>query len=128
MTDVNPQSPYRRATNLDAPVFDGEAVSLVDLFRHELAKGQSVIRERTFRNCGIEGPGIALILGNVKFDRTDFGYTGGDIRNLAVRPVGEKVFGAIPIGACRFENCKFFAVGFTGTEEFLSQLLAVETR
>lgn len=125
MTSDNQNSPYRRATNFDAPIFDGEAVSLIDLYRHELGKGQSVIRDRVFRNCGIEGPGIALILGNVHFERTDFGYTGGDIRNLVLRPVGEKALGTIPIGASRFENCKFFAVGFTGTEDFLNQLLAL---
>lgn len=127
MTTENPNSPYRRATNLDAPVFDGEAVSLIDLYRHELGKGQSVIRERTFRNCGIEGPAIALILGNVHFERTDFGFTAGDIRNIVLRPLGEKALGTIPIGACRFENCQFFAVGFTGTDGFIDQLLAVQT-
>lgn len=128
MVTENPQSPYVRADNFDKPIFDTEAVSLIDLYRHEMAKGQSVIRDRVFRNCGIEGPAVALILGNVHFDRTDFGYASGDIRNLVLRPAGEKALGTIPIGACRFENCQFFAVGFTGTEEFLNQLLALQTR
>ena len=129
MTIENPQSPYRRATDLTKASFDGEAISLFELYRSVLEQGQSVILDRTFRNCGFEGPAVALILGGVNFDATDFGYTGGDIRNIILKPMSpQKVIGTIPIGRCSFINCQFFAVGFTGTEAFIDMLLKVQQR
>lgn len=129
MTLENPQSPYRRATDLTKSTFEGEAISLFELYRTVLQKGESVILDRTFRNCGFEGPAVALILGGVNFDGTDFGYTGGDIRNIILRPAWqEKVIGTIPIGRCQFIGCQFFAVGFTGSDKFIDQLLQVQTR
>ncbi len=124
----DPKSPYRRATDLTKATFDGEAIALFDLYRSVLEQGQSVILDRTFTNCGLDGPAVALILGGNNFDRTDFGYASGDIRNILLKPMSpQKVIGTIPIGRCSFINCKFFAVGFTGTDTFLDMMLQVKT-
>jgi len=128
MTIEDPRSPYRRAKDLTKQHFDGEAIALFDLYRSVLEQGQSVILDRTFVNCGLDGPAVALILGGNSFDATDFGYAAGDIRNILLKPMSpQKVIGTIPIGRCTFTNCKFFAVGFTGTDEFLDMMLQVKT-
>lgn len=119
----------RIPTDAMAPVFENVDISLFDLARAVLKAGQRTINGRTFRNCFIEGPAVMLVLNNVNFDNTNFGPNGGDMRNLVLRPAGPtKVVGAIPVSDCEFINCEFFGLGFTGPDQFLDQLLTLETR
>jgi hypothetical protein len=119
----------RIPTDAMAKVFENVDISLFDLARAVLKAGQRTINGRTFRNCFIEGPAVMLVLNNVNFDNTNFGPNGGDMRNLVLRPAGPtSVVGAIPVSDCEFINCEFFGLGFTGPDQFLDQLLTLETR
>ncbi|MBI1682084.1 hypothetical protein [Caulobacter hibisci] len=120
--------PGRTPTDAFAKTFENVDVSLFDLYRAHLQKGQTVIEGRTFRNCRLEGPVVLLVLGGVDFDATDFGYTGGDIRNIVLRPASPTtVVGAVPFKDCSFIDCQFYMVGFTGPDSFLQQILALDT-
>ena len=119
----------RIPTDAMAKVFENVDISLFDLARAVLKAGQRTINGRTFRNCFIEGPAVMLVLNNVNFDNTNFGPNGGDMRNLVLRPAGPtSVVGAIPVSDCEFINCEFFGLGFTGPDQFLDQLMALESR
>lgn len=116
-----------RATDFTASSYENQAVSLVDLLRARMVDGQAVIRDVTFTNCRIEGPGVVLVLG-CHFDRSDFGNPAGDIRNLILRPASQTaVVGAIPVDACTFTACQFVGLGYTGVDQFLDQLIAMGT-
>ncbi len=120
--------PGRIPTDADAKLFENVDISLFDLYRTVMAKGESVIRDRTFRGCQIEGPVVMLVQPGTTFNHTNFGPTEGDIRNLVLHPASqERVIGAIPVADCAFEHCQFMGVGFTGAELFLQQVLALET-
>jgi hypothetical protein len=122
-------APWKLAEDLSAKAFNGEAMLLFDLYQASLRSGQSIIEDRTFTNCRLEGPAVVAVLTGVHFERTDFGYTGGDIGRIVWRTAsGKGVVGAIPFRNCRFDGCSFFATGFTGPEAFLQQILALETR
>ena len=122
-------TPWVMAKNLMAKDFKDEAVPIHDLFRECLRSGQTVIENRTFTNCRIEGPAVVVVLEGVNFDSTDFGYTGGDVGKIVWRTESRTgVVGAIPIRNCEFKNCSFFAVGYTGPEPFLQQILALKTK
>ncbi len=121
--------PGRIPTDAMAKVFDNVDISLFDLARAVMMAGQRTISGRTFRNCRIEGPAVMLVLDNVNFDATNFGPNGGDVRNLVLRPAGPtSVVGTIPVSDCQFINCEFFGLGFTGPDQFLDQLLALESK
>ncbi|ATQ43982.1 hypothetical protein [Caulobacter mirabilis] len=114
--------------DLTAKSFNEASIALFDLFRASASNGEAIIRGRTFRNCRLEGPAVAVIAGGCSFDAVDFGYASGDIRNLVIRSANPgKLIGGIPFQDCVFENCMFFAVGFAGPEPFLQQLLALRT-
>jgi len=116
------------ATDLDAQTFDHVSIVVHDLGRAAMKGGQPLIIGRTFRNVRFEGPAVFLAASGNSFDATDFGYTGGDIRNMILRPASpNKVIGAVAFQNCSFVGCRFFAVGFTGPESFLEQLLALRT-
>jgi hypothetical protein len=117
------------ATDLNAKMFDRKAISIFDMYRETLRSGARVIEGRTFNNCRLEGPAVIAILGGLKFDRTDFGYTGGDVARLVLRSASSTgVVGVIPFKDCSFTGCNFFAVGYTGPEDFLQQILALQVR
>lgn len=125
MTDQY-QSGWTVAEDLTADHFENVAVSLVDLHRARLRLGQTAIVGVTFRNCRIEGPAVMLVVGGCQFSAVDFGFAGGDIRTLVLRPASPNgVVGAIPVRDCTFEGGQFFAVGYTGGESFLNQILAL---
>ena len=47
----------------------------------------------------------------------------GDVRNLLLQPVGpQKVTGTVAFRDCKFINCRFLRVGFTGSPAFLAEL------
>ncbi len=115
-------------TDLMAPSFTGVSLSLVDLHRACLRLGVAAIENRTFLDCRIEGPAVMLALDGLTFDNTDFGYAKGDIRNLVLFPASPNgVIGAIPMRNCVFKDSEFFGVGFTGSEQFTDQVLALGT-
>ncbi|MBU4433781.1 MAG: hypothetical protein KKC14_05110 [Alphaproteobacteria bacterium] len=120
--------PGRIPTDASAKTFENLDISLFDLYRANFRANEQVLSGRTFRNCQIEGPGVMLVLPGTTFDTTDFGQTGGDIRNLVLRPAGPlKVIGTIPVQDCAFIGCVFHGVGFTGPEAFLQQILSLDT-
>lgn len=101
---------------------EDQAIFLPLMMYDVFKAGKSVIEGRTFRNCRIEGPAVLLATDGVNFDGCDLGYTGGDIRNLLLSPRGASVIGAIPVQNCRFINCQFFAVGYTGSQTWLDEI------
>ena len=118
-TDAAPRPMDPRAAELR-----GGRFGLIDLYRASMqAGGGAVIEGRTFVDCTIEGPALMLVLENVSFDRTNFGPTGGDLRNMLFRPLGEMGIGAIPVRNCTFTNCRFLTLGITGNDELLNMLV-----
>ena len=116
----------RVASDLLAPVIENADVAVYDLFAAHMRAGRGVvIRDRTFRNCRLEGPAVLLILSGTTFDRCDIGYGAGSTRNLLFQPLGEKATGAIAFENCRFEGCQFFAVGYTGSQVVIDALSQV---
>ena len=114
--------------DLVATTFENADIVLFDLYRASFMAGQPIITGRAFRNCRIQGPGVMLVLPGTQFESTDFGETSGDVRNLILRPAGpQKVVGTLPVQNCAFIGCQFHGVGFTGTEDFLQQILALDT-
>jgi hypothetical protein len=121
--------PGRIPTDPAAALFENLDISLYDLFRANFQAGKALLSGRTFKGCRVEGPAVMLVLDGVTFDATNFGPNGGDVRNLVLRPAGpQKVIGTIPVQDCKFIDCEFFALGFTGPDQFLEQLLALEPR
>ncbi len=118
----------RIPTDAMAKTFENLDISLFDLYRASLLSGgDQALNGRTFIGCRIEGPAVMTVLPGTQFDRTDFGLTDGDIRNLVLRPAGpRKVIGTIPVQDCKFIDCVFHGVGFTGPEAFLQQILSLE--
>lgn len=125
MTD-QPISPDAASRAMDprATEFHGGRFGLLDLYRASMqAGGGAVIEGRAFTDCAIEGPALMLVLENVFFDRTNFGPTGGDMRNMLFRPMGDMGIGAIPVRNCTFTNCRFLTLGITGNDELLNMLI-----
>lgn len=124
MVDPAQHMPWRPLG--DGPVYEREQIWLPQLIAQTLSAGQSHIRDKTFVGCRLEGPAVLLAIGGCDFDGCDMGYSGGDIRNLLLRPVGpEKVIGAIAFENCIFRQCSFFAVGFTGSPQFIDSFMSV---
>lgn len=126
MTD-QPVSPATASRAMDPrdTEFHGGRFGLLDLYRASMqAGGGALIEGRTFVECTIEGPAVMLVLENVFFDRTNFGPTGGDMRNMLFRPLGDMGIGAIPVRNCTFTNCRFLTLGITGNDELLDMLIA----
>ena len=69
-----------------------------------------------------------LILPGTTFDAVNFGESKGDIGNMVLRPVRNMAIGAIPVINCAFRNCEFHALGFTGNEQILGEILAISPR
>ncbi|MBX3479678.1 MAG: hypothetical protein KF842_04715 [Caulobacter sp.] len=114
------------AEDLSASHFENVALSLVDLHRVRLRNGENLISGVTFRNCRIEGPAVMLVVAGCSFESTDFGYAGGDIATLVLRPASPRgVVGAIPMRECHFVGVQFFGIGYTGPDAFLNQILAL---
>lgn len=119
--------PLNVAQDLNITAFEDVDISLHDLFVAAVSQGHGLIQGRTFTGCRIQGPGIVLVSAGTTFDETNFGDSRGGIANLALRPAGDKAIGAVPVRDCAFVGCEFYGVGFTGTPEFIEQLLALAT-
>ena len=107
-----------------ATAFTGGHFALFDLYRANIQSGAgAVIEGRTFSDCLIEGPAVMLALDGVNFESTNFGPTGGDVRNMLFRPMtGRMAIGSIPVRNCTFRNCQFHTLGITGSDELLQML------
>lgn len=101
--------------------FEKEAVWLPSLSVHHLNAGLTTIDGKTFTECVIEGPAIVAILAGVTLEGCNLGVATNP-RSLLYRPLGEKLAGVIGLSDCRFVNCRFVQVGFTGSEEMLNEL------
>lgn len=120
--------PVRVATDLTATVFEDVDINLFELYAAVVGGSQpGLIEGRTFRRCRLQGPAIMLVSAGVTFDDTNFGDSGGDIRNLLLQPMGPRALGTIPMRSCAFENCEFFNVGFTGPQHVLDMMAGVPT-
>ena len=124
MTDQPLSQPATRQLDPLATEFTGGAFALFDLYRASVgAGGGAVIEGRAFNNCQIDGPALMLVLEGVHFESTNFGPTGGNLRNMLFQPMGDMGIGAIPVRNCTFTNCRFNALGITGGEELLTMLI-----
>lgn len=124
MTDQPSSSPSPRAMDPLAITFTGATFALFDLYRASVQAGGGVMIEgRTFTDCVLEGPALMLVLEGVQFQSTNFGPTGGDIRNMLFEPMGNVGIGAIPVRNCTFNNCRFNTLGITGNEDLLQMLI-----
>ena len=107
------------------PDYKNTSVWLPQLFMETSRAGSLIIEGRTFTDCLIEGPGVLLPLEGCNFDGCNMGDAHGDPRNLMLQPVGPKrVTGAIPLKDCKFINCRFLGVGFTGSKAYLDEMVA----
>ncbi|MFC5345021.1 hypothetical protein ACETK8_03325 [Brevundimonas staleyi] len=115
----------RVAPDLRTTVFEDVDLNLFDLHVANHGHHLGVIMGRTFRGCRIQGPAIMLVSAGVRFDDCSFGDPNGDMRNLVLRPTGDRALGTVPFRDTLFEGCEFYNVGFTGSEQVVSDLLAV---
>lgn len=123
MTEVNDTMAFKRIG--PGPTYEKAQIWLPQLAAETMSAGKVLIEGRTFIDCRLEGPAVLLAAGGCHFDACDMGYSGGDIRNLLLSPVGpEKVIGPIAFQNCTFRRCNFFAVGFTGSPDFLRSFQA----
>lgn len=125
MVDASKYMPWRQLG--DGPVYTGEQIWLPQLGAQALSSGAVLIEGKTFENCRIEGPAVLAAMGGCQFDGCDLGFASGDVRNLLLGPVGEKITGAIFFRDCVFRRCAFFAVGFTGSPDFLKSFEGIRT-
>ena len=116
----------KNAADLRATEFKDAIVWLPGLIMESMADRQMVIKGRTFTNCLLHGPAVFLALKGVALEGCNIGYARGDVKNLLLRPVSStSVVGAIPFEDCRFVDCDFDKIGFTGADSFLESVLAV---
>lgn len=118
---------FNPTADISKRMFENEDLALYDLFAHHLRTGRSVIDGVSFKGCRVEGPAVMLVLDGTTFDATNFGESKGNIGNLVLRPVAHMAIGAIPVRNCSFDGCEFHALGFTGNEAIIEQILAIPT-
>ena len=115
------------STDLSKRVFENEDMGLYELYQQQRRNGQVELDGLTFTGCRIEGPAVMLILQGTTFDAVNFGEARGDIGNMLFRPVRNMAIGTIPVTNCTFVNCEFYAMGFTGNEHILKELLSIRS-
>lgn len=115
-------------SNMKATVFEDVDINLFDLHVGNHGAALGVIMGRTFRGCRLQGPAIMLVSAGVEFTDCNFGDPDGDMRNLVLRPTGNRALGTVPFRDTVFESCEFYNVGFTGPAEILDQLLAIDAK
>lgn len=120
--------PEKIATDLTGSDIRDVDFSLYELFNVSARSGHGLVHGKTFTGCRIHGPGVLLASLGVTFENVNFGDSGGNIGNLLTRSLGDKAVGSVPVRDCAFVSCEFFGVAFTGPEEFLEQMMRVESR
>ena len=107
-----------------SPNFNNIQIAMYDLYRGSVQQGGGAsLKGRTFRNCVLQGPAVLMVLQGTRFERVSFGAP-GHISEILFSPVsGTKAIGAIPLEDCVFEDCRFLACGFTGSQTFLDLMV-----
>lgn len=103
--------------------FQKEAIWLPKFAVLNFNAGNEMIRDVTFEECLIEGPGLIAVLGETVFDGCNMGVV-EDSRSLLVRNVGPKLVGGVGFMNCRFVNCRFVMIGFAGDSAFIDAFSA----
>lgn len=103
--------------------FKREAVWLPSLAVHHLNAGHTVIDGKTFTDCVIEGPAVLAAMGGVELDHCNMGQAAHP-RNLLLKPMGDKIVGAVGFSNSRFVRCTFVQVAFTGNDQALADFEA----
>lgn len=101
--------------------FTNESVWLPLLAVHCWNAGQTTIDGRTFTDCLIEGPAVMAVMDGCEFEGCNLGVSANP-RSLLLKPLGDKIAGAIGLSNCRFVRCRFVQVGFTGADSLLDQM------
>ena len=101
--------------------FEKEAVWLPVLAVNHWNTGEMVIAGKTFTDCVIEGPAVMAVMNGTTFDGCNMGAAANP-RNLLLKPLGDKIVGAIGMADCRFVRCRFAQVAFTGDDALLAEL------
>ena len=102
-------------------LFEKEAVWLPVLAVNHWNAGEMVIAGKTFTDCVIEGPAVMAVMNGTTFDSCNMG-TAANPQNLLLKPLGDKIVGAIGMADCRFVRCQFAQVGFTVHDTLLAEL------
>ncbi len=124
MTDDTPKmSPAEAAGRamVARTSFDKEAVWLPVLAVNHWNAGEMMITGKTFTDCVIEGPAVLAVMNGTVFDGCNMGAAANP-RNLLLKPLGDKIVGAIGMADCRFVRCRFAQVAFTGDDALLAEL------
>lgn len=124
MTDTTPR-PVAAADQrwITDTRFAKEAIWLPKFAVLNFNAGHDMIRDVTFEDCLIEGPGLVVVMGDTVFDGCNMGMV-EDSRSLLVRSVGPKLVGGVAFLNCRFVACRFVMVGFTGDAAFIEAFSA----
>lgn len=101
--------------------FEKEAVWLPVLAVNHWNAGEMAITGKTFTDCVIEGPAVLAVMNGTTFDGCNMGAAANP-RNLLLKPLGDKIVGAIGMADCRFVRCRFAQVAFTGDDGLLAEL------
>lgn len=120
--------PEKIATDLTGSDIRDVDFSLYDLFVGAARNGQQLVQGKTITGCRIHGPGVLLASMGTTFEDVNFGDSRGGMGNLLLRTLGDKAIGAVPVRDTAFISCEFYAVSFTGSEDFLQQMMGVATR
>ncbi len=130
MTDKTPTMSEEEAAGrarVARTSYEKEAVWLPKLAVEHWNAEQMFIDGKTSTDCLIEGPAVMAVMNGTTFDSCAMGTT-DDMRTLLYRPMGEKKMGGvIGMANCKFVRCRFFQVGFTGTDELLDDLAVAIT-
>lgn len=125
MTDETPKMSAEEAAGralVARTTFEKEAIWLPMLAVQHWNAGEMAIKDKTFTDCVIEGPAVMAVMNGTTFDSCAMGTT-TDVKTLLYRPVSKNMMaGVIGVGNCRFVRCRFVQVGFTGSEELLTEL------
>ena len=102
------------------PAYVGITLWIPQLLAEATRRGESLIEGRTFTDCRLEGPAVIAPVGHCHFEACDLGFSGGDMRNLLLAPMGpDRIVGAVGFKDCTFTRCVFLSVAYTGNPEFL---------
>jgi hypothetical protein len=124
MTDETPKMSAAEAAGralVARTSFEKEAVWLPLLAVSHWNAGEMAITGKTFTDCVIEGPAVMAVINGTTFDSCNMGVAVNP-RNLLLKPLGEKIVGAVGMGDCRFVRCRFVQVAFTGDDGLLAEL------
>lgn len=101
--------------------FTREAVWLPSLLVQHMNASQTFLDGKTFTECLIEGPAVMAVMDGTTFDGCNMGVATNP-RTLLYRPLGDKMAGVVGVANCHFVKCRFVQIGFTGSDDFLSQM------